>query len=116
MKYSISALQEQNQELDTQFCCADQIVRALRDKSICRFKAGKVTVFLAYPKNAHGGVVLVESKNDGHIDRRYGYLEGLHACFREYVIRGSRDDAPVYEALSEALPCRSKLYEAERAA
>ncbi len=116
MKYSISALQEQNQELDTQFSCADQIVRALRDKSICQFKAGKVTVLLAYPKNAHGGVVMIESKTDGYITRRYGYLEELYASFREYVVGGSADDAPVYEALNEALSYRSKLYEAERAA
>lgn len=62
MKPTKEQLEAEKHRLDTQYHCADQIIRAMREKSIYRTKAGNVTVLLAYPLGAHGGIVMIETK------------------------------------------------------
>ena len=94
--------------------CADQIIRGMRVKSVFIARRGAVTVLLAAPLAAHGGIVLIESKvaqpgTKPCVFREYGYLERLHVRYREQMSAGARDAAAVYEALDQARQHRNEL-------
>ncbi len=52
-------IKEEGKRLGKKVDLANQIVSAIRDKSIHRIKGGATSVFIAYPLAAHGGVVMI---------------------------------------------------------
>ena len=118
MKQTKEQLETERHRLDMQYHCADQIIRAVREKSIYRAKSGNITAFLAYPLGAHGGIVMIEAKSEQHSQgsivpshyREYGYLETLHALYTELAHAGGKDAEHTHQALYECVMYRDKLF------
>ena len=118
MKPTKEQLEAEKHRLDTQYHCADQIIRAMREKSIYRTKAGNVTVLLAYPLGAHGGIVMIETKIKQHsrgsivpsFYREYGYLETLHTLYGKLTSSGGVDAECTYQALYACVVYRNGLF------
>lgn len=99
--------QNQVKRLKKELDCAEEIIRAFRDRSLLKFRSGKhVRVFLARPLGVHGGVVMIEQ----YCNREYRYLEEALSIYRDLVAHGAKDAVPVNEALEAALAKRRELY------
>lgn len=116
MKPNLKDVQEERDALSEQMHCADQIIRGMRAKSVFTARHGAVTVLLAAPKAAHGGVVMIEHRQPPQgkhrapdIRREYGYLERLHASYRTMAAQGFEGSATVYELLGQAMRYRNDL-------
>ena len=136
MKPVLKDVLAEKDSLNEQLHCADQIIRGMRAKSVFIARHGAVTVLLAAPKAAHGGVAMIEFRTNmpgksgapdsalgvraaigpRHVDvrREYGYLERLHAAYRRMSGQGYEEAASVYGLLGQAMKYRNDLLRADQ--